>query len=340
MPVPLGAVTPPAYGKIGEPLRQESGPIQLAPVIPVRPVGAPKAPAPLRLKTEGPAGYTPPPRTEWREPPNVSAIPYAERRDPESGGGFPWRLAAAAVVLMIVGVWAGRVYLSGRSSPEPDKAAAAAPSAPAKPAGSSKLGTLALTTQPAGARVLLDGKAVGESPVTLSDLAPGKHALTLVGSSGSVKKVVRIEAGKTLTLEVPIYSGWIAVFAPIPLDIAENGRAIGTTDQGRLMLSPGLHQLTLSNRQLGYKGVQIVDVEPGEERSINIQPTGALNANAVPWAEVWMAGKKVGETPIADLQVPLGTYEVLFKNPQFPERRVTVTILGTGSAIAAVDFTK
>ena len=185
---------------------------------------------------------------------------------------------------MVVGVGAGRVYLSGRSSPEPDKAPAAAPSAPAKPAAdSSKLGTLALTTQPAGARVLLDGKAVGESPVTLADLAPGKHALTLVGSSGSVKKVVRIEAGKTLTLEVPIYSGWIAVFAPIPLDIAENGRAIGTTEQGRLMLSPGLHQLTLSNRQLGFKGVQIVDIEPGEERSISIQPTGALSANAAPW---------------------------------------------------------
>jgi hypothetical protein len=343
MPVPLGAVTPPAYGKIGEPLRQDPVSVQIAPVIPVRPVTAPKAPAPLRLKTEGPAGYAPSPsRPDWREPPpNVNAIPYGERRDPESGGGFPWRLAAAAVVLLIVGVGAGRVYLSGRSSPEPDKAPAAAPSAPTKPAAeSSKLGTLALTTQPAGARVLLDGKAVGESPVTLPDLAPGKHALTIVGSSGSVKKVVRIEAGKTLTLEVPIYSGWIAVFAPIPLDIAENGRAIGTTEQGRLMLSPGLHQLTLSNRQLGFKGVQIVDIEPGEERSISIQPTGALSANAVPWAEVWMGGKKVGETPIAGLQVPLGTYEVTFKNPQFPEQRVTVTVLGTGSAIASVDFTK
>jgi hypothetical protein len=340
MPVPLGAVPLPKYGKIGEPLRQEAGPIQIAPVVPVRPI-APKAAAPLRLKTEAPAGYNPvPQRSERREFPDVSAIPYVHRRDPESAGNFPWRLAAAAVVLMIVGIGAGRVYLSGRSTPEADKTAEATAAAPTKPVESSKVGTLALTTQPAGARVLLDGKTVGETPVTLTSLAPGKHALTLLGSSGSVKKVIRIEAGKTLSLEVPIYSGWIAVFAPIPLDIAENGRAIGTTDQGRLMLSPGLHQLTLSNRQLGYKGVQIVDIEPGEERSINIQPTGALNANAVPWAEVWMAGKKVGETPIAGLQVPLGTHEILFKNPQFPDRRVTVTVMGTGSAVAAVDFTK
>ena len=106
------------------------------------------------------------------------------------------------------------------------------------------------------------------------------------------------------------------------------------------MLSPGLHQLTLTNRTLGYKGVQIVDIEPGEERSISIQPTGELNVNAVPWAEIWMAGKKVGETPIAGLQVPIGTHEIVFKNPQFPERHVTVTVTGATPVAAAVDFTK
>jgi hypothetical protein len=348
MPVPLGAAPPPPppappFGRVGEPLRQEvPTPIQFAPVPAVRPPAPPKPSAPLRLKTEGPSGFNPASqRAERREPQDVTAIPYVQRPEPESEGGFPWRLAAAAVVLIIVGVGAGKSYLSGRSKEDPERAAAtAAPAVPSKAVDPSNVGTLALTTQPAGARVLIDGKAVGESPVTLTDLAPGKHALTILGSSGSVKKVVRIEAGKTLSMEVPIYSGWIAVFAPVPLDIAENGRAIGTTDQGRLMLSPGLHQLTLSNRPLGYKTVQIVDIEPGEERSINVQPTGALNANAEPWAEVWMAGKKVGETPIAGLQVPLGTHEILFKNPQFPEQRVTVTVTGTGTAIAAVDFTK
>jgi hypothetical protein len=351
LPVPLGGAVPlPSYGKVPEPLRQpapigiQPAPIgiQAAPVA-IRPAPAPKAPAPLRLKSEGPAGYSPAaPRTEWRDPSDVTAIPYVERRTPESGGGIPWRLVAAAVVLVIAGVGVGRSYLFTRgATAEPEKPAAAVPATETKPVqSSSKLGTLALTTQPAGARVLLDGKAVGESPVTLGDLPPGKHALTLVGSSGSVKKVIRIEAGKTLSLEVPIYSGWIAVFAPVPLDIAENGRAIGTTEQGRLMLSPGLHQLTLSNRQLGYKTVQIVDIEPGEERSISVQPTGALNANAEPWAEVWIAGKKVGDTPIAGLQVPLGTHEILFKNPQFADQRVTVTVMGSGVATAAVDFRK
>ena len=342
LPVQLGAALPAqGFGRIGEPLRHETpAAIQIAPVQVPRPAPPPKAPAPLRIKAEGPSGYNPAPqRTEWRDPSDVSAIPYVHRRDPDSSGGIPWRLAAAALVLIIVGVVAGRAYLPGRST-GPGKPSAAAPATPAKPVEATKVGTLALTTQPAGARVLLDGKAVGDSPLTLTDVPPGKHSLTLVTSAGSVKKVVRIEAGKTTTLEIPIYSGWIVVFAPVPLDIAENGRAIGSSDQGRLMLSPGLHQLTLTNRQLGYKGVQIVDIEPGEERSISIQPTGELNVNAVPWAEVWMAGKKVGETPIAGLQVPIGTHEIVFKNPQFPERRATVTVRGAAPTAAAVDFTK
>lgn len=343
LPVPLGAAPPmPGLGRISDPLRQEpSAPIRIAAAPALRPPAPPKPPAPLRVKSDGPSGYAPAsPRTEWREPPDVNAIPYVQRRDSGSSGGFNWRVAAGAVVLLIIGVGAGSAYLPGRGNRAAEKAATPPPAAATKAVESSKVGTLALTTQPAGARVLIDGKPMGETPVTLTDLAPGKHALTLVTASGSVKKLVRVEAGKTTTLEVPIYSGWIAVFAPIPLDIAENGRAIGTTDQGRLMLSPGLHQLTLSNKRLSYKAVQVVDIEPGEERSISVQPTGELNVNAAPWAEVWMAGKKVGETPIAGLQVPLGTHDIVLKNPQFPERHVTVTVTGVPGATASTDFTK
>ena len=345
MPVPLGAGLPAAgFGRIGEPLRQEMPvPAPIVPVAPiqVRPAPAPKVAAPLRVKTQAPAGYTPPapPWTEWREPPNVGAIPYAQRGAPHSTGKFPKRLAAAMVIMMAIIIGAGRMYLT-RHDATAEEMPPSTSSLPTTPVEVPKVGSIALSTQPAGAKVLLDGKAVGDSPVILTDVSPGKHTLTLVTSTGSVKKTVRVEAGKTATLDVPIYSGWIAVFSPVPLNISENGRAIGTTEQGRMMLSPGLHTLTLSNRELGYKSVQIVDIEPGEERSISIQPTGELNVNAVPWAEVWMNDKKVGETPVAGLQVPLGTHEIVFKNPQFPERRVTVTITAKTPAAAAVDFSK
>jgi PEGA domain len=86
--------------------------------------------------------------------------------------------------------------------------------------------------------------------------------------------------------------------------------------------------------------VQSVDIEPGEVRSISLDPRGAVNLNATPWAEVWLDGKKLGDTPIANLNLPLGMSELTFKHPQFGERRVSVTVKGNAPAAVSVDMSK
>jgi hypothetical protein len=302
----------------------------------------PRGPAPLRLKADPPASFTPSPmRVERRESVEMRSTLFRDHEPAESGGAFPWKLAAAAVVGIIAVIGVGRWYMpSHKAEPEAVETAAATTPPPPEKTEPLKPGSVAVATQPAGAHVLLDGKAVGDSPITLQGVAPGKHTLTFVTSTGSVKKPFRLEPGKSLSVEVPIYSGWIAVFSPVTLDIAENGKSVGTTEQGRLMLSPGRHQLTFTNEEMGYKTTQAVDIEPGEERSISLVPTGELSANALPWAEVWMNGAKIGETPLANARLPLGTHEIVFKNPKFPDRSVTVTVKSSAPAVAYVDFTK
>jgi PEGA domain-containing protein len=349
-PAPL-AIPMPTFNPLPDPFRQNAPTPPPAPIAMQPPAPKPATPlrlksdapadAPVRLKTDSPATFTPPPpRIDRRDAP-VFRMPSFERDDAHAPGKFPWHLAAAAVVGIIALIGVGRYYLASHKEPTEtvDTAAVKETAAPEK-LDAAKPGTVAITTQPAGAHVFLDGKPVGDSPVTLQGVASGKHTLTFVTSSGTVKKPIRVEPGKPLSVDVPIYSGWIAVFSPVTLDIAENGKAIGTTEQGRLMLSPGRHTLTFSNQDMGYKTTQAVDIEPGEERSVSLVPTGELNANATPWAEVWMNGKKVGETPVAALRVPLGTHEVIFKNPTFSDRQVTVTVRATAPAIAFVDFTK
>ena len=348
-PAPPVAIPMPTYNPVPDPFRNAPAAIPVARQQPP----PPGPPAPLRLKTDAPANaplrlksdsastFSPaPPRMERRESPTFGAPSFGYDQS-EAPSNFPWRLAAAAIVGVVALIGVGRYYLANQKEPtEAVETAPAKETAAPEKVDASKPGTVAITTQPAGAHVFLDGKPVGDSPVTLQNVPAGKHTLTFVTSSGTVKKPIRVEAGKGLSLEVPIYSGWLAVFSPVTLDIAENGKSIGTTEQGRLMLSPGRHTLTFSNRDMGYKTTQAVDVEPGEESSVTIPATGELNANATPWAEVWMNGNKVGETPIAALRVPLGTHEVVFKNPKFPDRQVTVTVRATAPAIAFVDFTK
>ena len=282
--------------------------------------------APLRIKTDAPTGYVPGRSRETMAPPiDRGCSTLAEPRP------FPWKLALAAVLIVAGAIVVGRAYIPSKSAtpieskkvaeapaPEPAPAAATAPAA--------GKGDINIETQPAGAKVLLDGKPVGESPLKLTGIPAGRHILTFISTSGEVMKTVRVASGKTVTVDVPIFSGWVAIFAPIVLKISENGKSLGTTEIDRIMLSPGQHELTLVNRDLGFKTVQEVTVDAGEVRSITVEPKGTVSINAVPWAEVWLDGQKLGDTPLANMRVPLGVREFVFKHPQHGEKKVTVTV--------------
>jgi hypothetical protein len=318
--------------------------VPLAPVaaVPVTPSQAlvQASPAPLRLKTE-PAPVRKVERHVQAAVP-MERYPF-ERATAEEPSKFPWKLAAAVLIITVVGVGIGRAYLPRTTKPAQTDYTAPDPSAPAG-AGASSLtgssGSILIETQPAGAKILLDGRPAGESPTTLEGVAPGRHVVTLTTPSGTVKRVVRVEHGKTATIDVAVFSGWAAVYAPIVLDVMENGRSLGTTEQGKIMLPPGIHTLVLSNGQLGYKTTTSVEIEAGEERAITVDPRGVMNLNAVPWAEVWVDGQKKGETPIANLSVPLGTRDVVFKHPEFGERRMTATVTAKAPTVLSVDFSK
>jgi serine/threonine-protein kinase len=266
------------------------------------------------------------------------ALPFVDRTPPARLPAFPWKLVVAAIVVLVLGIVAARSLLQ-RSPEASAPAPTAAASAPAPAAVAEKRGRLVIESQPSGAKVTMDGAEVGTTPLKLDGVEPGRHTLVVATDTASVRRNVRIEAGKLLTVDVPVYSGWVSVFAPISLQVAAGGRSLGSTETGKIMLPPGRHTLTLSNRDYGFSETRTVEIHPGEERPLNVEPMGRVNINAHPWAEVWVDGKRAGETPIANLQVLLGTRVFTFKHPLYGERRVTSTITSTAAALS-VDFTK
>jgi len=65
-------------------------------------------------------------------------------------------------------------------------------------------GGLDIRSEPPGARVTIDGQPRGTTPLTVRDLAPGDHQVVLEGGGRKVTQPVRIDAGITAQLVVPL----------------------------------------------------------------------------------------------------------------------------------------
>jgi hypothetical protein len=193
---------------------------------------------------------------------------------------------------------------------------------------------LQVWSEPGGAKVVIDGQPRGTTPLTVTDLAPGDHAVALENDLGTVNHTVTLVPGIPASLVVPMgapqsapLSGWISVSAPVEMQLFEQGRLLGSTSVDRLMLSTGKHDIEIVSEPLGYRATRSVQVSPGRVSPIAVTlPQGVVSLNATPWATVFIDGESVGETPIGNLSVPIGPHEFAFRNPELGEQRRAITV--------------
>ena len=114
--------------------------------------------------------------------------------------------------------------------------------------------------------------------------------------------------------------------APIELQIYEGEKHLGST-VGPVAILEGTHNVELSNTNVGFVAHEVVSVKPGEltTRTIHL-PSGKLSVNAVPWADVWIDGTSVGQTPLANLAVGVGEHQIVFKHPDFSDQQMTALV--------------
>jgi len=196
-----------------------------------------------------------------------------------------------------------------------------------------------------GAPIVLDGTRRGVTPAELADLPAGEHTVTIGDGANAVTQRVAVPAGGVASLFVPLRQSdgqapaWISVVAPIELQVFNGSAWIGNSSTDRILVLAGSHTINLVNAELKYQESRTVQVQAGRVATVRVDvPDGILHVNAVPWAEVFVDGRRVGETPIANLAVPIGRHEVTLRNPKFPEQKRSVVISLAGPSRLGVDL--
>ena len=209
------------------------------------------------------------------------------------------------------------------------------------------VGGLQIATEPPGARVAVDGQSRGTAPAVVNGLTPGAHTVTVTSAGRTITRTVTVEQGVMSSLIIAMTpgsefaSGWLSISAPISAQVLQDGTLVGTTDTPRLMLPAGQLRIELVNNALGYHEQRTVQITAGKTTTLAVDvPRGSLHVNALPWAEVWIDGRRAGETPIGNLQLPIGTHELVLRHPELGEQKRTVTVTAGAPVRVGVDLRK
>jgi len=202
-----------------------------------------------------------------------------------------------------------------------------------------RTGQLTARSEPPGATVLVDGRERGVTPITMN-VTIGSHTVVLQSEKGSVRRTVTVAFDRAAVVSEAIFAGWLSVFAPFELQITEGSHVIQLDDTGKVLLPPGTHDLKLENRDLGYQETRRVDVQPGQTTSLSlVTAPSTLSVTASGPAVVSVDGKQVGETPLTNQPIALGTRDIVVKAADGTERRFTQKVTVTPVQID-VDFSK
>jgi hypothetical protein len=133
--------------------------------------------------------------------------------------------------------------------------------------------------------------------------------------------------------------GSVSISLPFQVEIYEGDRFVGLNTGGGIRLGPGAHRLTLVNESLRYRATHAVNISSGRTTGLTVTlPTGTLQLNATPWAEVFVDGRSVGETPLANVPIPIGPHTLVFRHPELGEQSRSVVVTAESSTRVSVDL--
>ena len=187
-----------------------------------------------------------------------------------------------------------------------------------------------------GDAVIVNGRQIGVTPLTLT-LTPEIRSVRVQAQSAPAP--VDVVAVQTPVVDPAADSaaaalasarerrGGLRLVSPVEVQVLEGERVLGSSADGPVVTTAGRHTLDFINPAVGYRSRQVVDIKAGQIVRMNVaMPDGRVSVNAVPWAQVWINGNLVGDTPLANLPLPVGEHQITFRHPQLGEQTQRVMV--------------
>jgi len=173
--------------------------------------------------------------------------------------------------------------------------------------------------KPTGVKNEVPSTSVSPTTTTIEAIPPAEK---IPPKMAVVKKTSPVSKPK------PPGFGYLLVIVNPWAEVTIDGKKVGETPMGKIKLTEGEHTITLSNPN--FVGVITDKIRISNGSSITKRYTfnnfGYLQIVVTPWAEVYIDGKHIGQTPMKRMKLPVGRHTVILRNPSLGEKRREVEI--------------
>lgn len=119
--------------------------------------------------------------------------------------------------------------------------------------------------------------------------------------------------GRRVVRRGPRGKGGVTITSQLPAIVFWRGKKMGTTPV-TFQLPAGRQTLVLKGKNGAQRSIEVV---VKAKKTVSNRVTfgfGRIRFNVKPWADVWINGKKIGQTPIPPYKVREGVYAVVLRN--------------------------
>lgn len=205
-----------------------------------------------------------------------------------------------------------------------------------------KTSSLYLETDPPGATIVYNGQDSGKrTPAEIDDIPVGPSFTIALKKEGykNLEKIYVFDEPKSqrkmLKLSPlekrppPAEEALLLVTSdPDGAQVSLNGKVMGTTPLALEQLKKGrvyMIAVVKPGYRAATKKVKLERLRQQEAFPLSAA-YGYISVNALPWANIIVDGKKIGETPIARYRLPAGRHTLEYSHPDFGSSKEEVTL--------------